>query len=231
MTDLQQYIVEEWAEEYREGRLARREFLRRIALMAGGVALALPMLQHLGLTASSVEIADAASSAPPLVAQQQGVTVPPDDPAIEAVGMVTYNRAGSPAPGIAYISRPRGGGPYPGIVVTHENRGLLEHFKDVTRRLAKVGYAALAVDLASPEGGTAKFTDPAQVSSYLGNAPPDQLAVQLNDAAAYLQSLAYVRRDRIGTMGWCFGGGMTWRFITRNADLKAAAPFYGANPP
>jgi carboxymethylenebutenolidase len=145
--------------------------------------------------------------------------------------MITYPRPGSQTPGIAYLSRPRGGGPYPGVVVIHENRGLLEHFKDVTRRFAKIGYVALAVDLASPSGGTARFTDLAQVSALLGQTPPDQLVAQLNDAAAHLQGLQYVRRDRIGALGWCFGGGMTWRFATRNADLKAVAPFYGSNPP
>ena len=46
MTDMQRYVVEEWAEEYRQGRLARREFLRRMTLMCGGVALAAPVCPH-----------------------------------------------------------------------------------------------------------------------------------------------------------------------------------------
>jgi carboxymethylenebutenolidase len=230
MTDLQQYIVEEWAEEYQAGRLGRREFLRRIALMAGGVALARPMLASLGITAAQTEIAEAAAGAPVLTAQQSGVTVPPNDPSIE-VSMITYPRSGGPEPNIGYLARPRGTGPYPGVVVMHENRGLLEHFKDVARRFAKEGYIALAVDLAAPAGGTEKFTDLAQVSSLLGGTPPDQLVSMLNDAFRRLQEVPGARRDRIGAIGWCFGGGMVWRFVTQNPGLVAAAPFYGSNPP
>ena len=48
MTDMQRYVVEEWAEDYRQGRLARREFLRRMTLMCGGVALAVPVLRSWG---------------------------------------------------------------------------------------------------------------------------------------------------------------------------------------
>ncbi|MDR7521765.1 MAG: dienelactone hydrolase family protein [Armatimonadota bacterium] len=230
MTDLQRYIVEEWAEEYREGRLPRRELLRRIALMAGGAALALPVLQSLGVTATAGEIAAAAAGPPLTAAAQPGVTVPPDDPAIQ-VEMITYPRSRGPEPNLGYLARPRGGGPYPGVVVIHENRGLLEHFKDVARRLAKQGYIALAVDLAAPAGGTARFADLAQVTAQLGQTPPDQLVGMLLDARRRLQEVPGIRRDRIGTIGWCFGGGMVWRFVTQDPELRAGIPFYGPNPP
>jgi carboxymethylenebutenolidase len=61
MTDMQRYVIEEWAEEYKQGRLARREFLRRMVLMSGGVALAVPALQSLGVTATHAEIAGCAA--------------------------------------------------------------------------------------------------------------------------------------------------------------------------
>lgn len=230
MSDLQQYIVEEWAEDYQAGRLPRREFLRRITIMAGGVALAVPMLERLGMAATPVELMDALAMGPELVAQQTGITIPPDDPMLE-VGMITYPRTGGGEPNIAYLARPRATGSHPGVVVIHENRGLLEHFKDVARRFAKQGYIALAVDLAAPAGGTARFADSAQVTSVLGQTSPDQHVAMLNDAFRRLQQVPGVRGDRIGTIGWCFGGGMVWRFITQNPDLRAAAPFYGPNPP
>jgi len=53
----------------------------------------------------------------------------------------------------------------------------------------------------------------------------------MNAAVRSLQGLPSVRRDRIGAMGFCFGGGMVWRLATANPDLRAAVPFYGANPP
>lgn len=228
MSDMQRYIVEEWAEEFRAGRLPRREFLRRTALMAGGTALALPLLKSLGVAASIEEVSAASAQPTQPVVQAQSVTVPPNDPDLTAE-MVSFASGGVPVQ--AYFSRPKGTGPFPAVVVIHENRGLLEHFKDVTRRLAKLGYAGLAVDLVSHEGGTAKFTDPAEVSAILGRTPADQMVGMLNAGVRWLQGLPIIRRDRIGVMGYCFGGGMTWRLATQNADLRAAAPYYGSNPP
>jgi carboxymethylenebutenolidase len=230
MSDLQRYILEEWAEEYEEGRLSRREFLRRTVLMAGGAALAVPVLRSLGVTASLDEVSAASAGQPPSVAQASGVTVPPSDPALQSAGMVSFASGGVAVH--AYLSRPKGDGPFPAVIVIHENRGLLEHFKDVTRRLAKLGYAALAVDLASGDGGTDRYaSDLAQVTAILGRTPPERMVEFLNAGVRYLQGQAYIRRDRIGATGYCFGGGMTWRLATANADLRAAAPFYGANPP
>lgn len=228
MSDLQRYIVEEWAEDYHYGRLPRRELLRRMALMAGGAALAVPLLASLGIAATDVEVAEAAATGAVAQAAAPGVTVPPDDPALEAsavtIPMGTIQVLG-------YLARPRGGGPTPGVLVIHENRGLLEHFRDICRRLAKNGYAGLAVDLASHEGGTERFPDLAQVTTILGQTPPEQLVAMLNAGVRHLQAHAAVRRDRVGTMGFCFGGGMAWRLATQNPELRAAAPYYGPNPP
>jgi carboxymethylenebutenolidase len=229
MSDLQRYIVEEWAEDYQHGRLERREFLRRIALMAGGAALAVPLLQSLGHAATLAEVTHAAAERVTTTAQATGVTVPPNDPSLEA-SMITY--PGATGQAFAYVAKPRGTGPFPGVVVIHENRGLLEHFKDVARRLAKEGYAALAVDLVSHQGGTNRYAaDLAQVSAILGQTPAEQHVAALNAAVRHLQGLSGVRRDRIGAMGYCFGGGMTWLLATQNAELRAAVPYYGSAPP
>ena len=228
MGDLERYIVEEWAEDFHGGRLNRREFLRRVALIAGGTAVALPVLRELGVLTTPEEVASASSSAPVVTAQAGGVTVPPDDPALVA-GAVTFPMG--PVTIQAYQARPKSTDPAPGVIVIHENRGLLEHFKDVCRRLAKLGYAALAVDLASAEGGTAKYSDLAEVTAILGKTPPDQLVAMLNAGVTYLQGQPTVRKDRIGAVGFCFGGGMTWRLATRNSAIRAAVPFYGPNPP
>src|SRR5579864_779330 len=66
------------------------------------------------------------------------------EPAI-ATDDVTFSFTGQSRP--AYLARPQGNGPFPGVVVIHEIVGLNENIRDVTRRLARVGYAALAVDL------------------------------------------------------------------------------------
>ena len=228
MSDMEQYVVEEWAEDYRAGRLGRREFLRRMTIMAGGAALAIPLLSALGLAASPAEL-DAAAAAPPMVAAAAPeVTVPPDDPSLTA-GMITFP-VGS-VQGIAYLARPRASGQHPAVLVIHENRGLLEHFKDISRRFAKAGFVGMAVDLVSHEGGTERFSDSAQVSTILAQAAPERHVETMNAAGRHLQGLTSVRRDRVGAMGFCFGGGMVWRLAAANADLRAAAPFYGSNPP
>src|SRR3989475_12047274 len=150
---LERSTGEEGAEDSGDGRLNRREFLRRVALMAGGTAVALPVLRQLGVGATLEEISAATAQTPVVVAQAAGVAVPPDDPSLEG-GMVTFPMGAVTVS--AYLARPKFRGPAPGAVVIHENRGLLEHFKDVCRRLANLGYVALTVDLASAEGGTAK---------------------------------------------------------------------------
>jgi len=227
LTDLGRYVLEEWAEEYRNGHLSRREFLRRVGVFAGGTTLATPVLAVLGVTASPDELAAAAASpAPPLPAQAPMVA--PDDPAIHAA-MTTYPSGNVSV--IAYLVQPAGKLTAPGVIVIHENRGLLAHHMDVARRVAKLGYVALAPDLASPIGGTAKYQDLAQVTAFLGQTPPEQLVAMLDAGVQHLASLPSVRRDRLGAMGFCFGGGLTWRLAMQNGGLAAIVPFYGPNPP
>ena len=64
---------------------------------------------------------------------------------------------------LVYLSRLTLPGPHPGIVVVHENRGLLPHFQDVTRRFAREGYVALAVDMLSREGGADSFANSSEM--------------------------------------------------------------------
>lgn len=227
VTDLGRYILEEWAEDYHAGRLERREFLRRVLAMAGSQAAAVALLASLGERVAAGEVEGAVAQSPP-PQQTGGITVPPDDPTPEA-GEVSFRAQDTQVR--AYLARPRQRPQAPGLVVVHENRGLVEHIRDVTRRFAKVGYGALAVDLASHEGGTGSFSDPAQVTALLGRTPVDRLVGMLLAAVGYLRGLPWVRTDRLGAVGWCFGGGMVWRLATRSPELRAAVPYYGPNPP
>jgi carboxymethylenebutenolidase len=230
-TDLGRYILEEWAEEYREGRLARREFFRRAAIFGGSAARGLTLLATLGVTASSDEIAAAAASPVPRLLVAAAPVVPPDDPALETKSVSFPGQVPGPQTVAGYLAQPKGAARLPGVVIIHENRGLLDHFRDLARRLAKIGYVAVAPDLLSGAGGTAAFTDSAQAAAALGQTPPEQLVSMPAAAVRYLQSLPAVRADRVGAMGFCFGGGVTWRLLTQVPDLRAGAPFYGTNPP
>ncbi len=232
MTDLGRYIVEEWTEEYLAGRLGRRELLRRVGLLAGGAAAGTGVLRGLGIAASAEEVAAASlppgGGDPPAPLRAFAPVVPPDDPRIDARA-VTFPLGATPV--LGYLAQPRGAATAPGVIVVHENRGLLDHHKDVARRLARAGYAALAPDLASPGGGTGRFQDPAEVTALLGRTPPEQLVAMAGAGVPYLRGLPAVGGQRVGAIGFCFGGGVAWRLATRVADLSAVAPFYGPNPP
>ncbi len=89
----------------------------------------------------------------------------------------------------------------------------------------------LSVDLLSRQGGTDKVSDPTQIPGLLANTPAQQLVQDFRDGLGYLQSQTYVRKDRIGMTGFCFGGGVTWRCATQIPELRAVVPFYGPNPP
>jgi carboxymethylenebutenolidase len=115
------------------------------------------------------------------------------------------------------------------MLVIHENRGLTEHIKSVARRLAGDGYAALAVDLLSEEGGTAALADPASAPAALGAASSERL---LGDMKAALGELSRrVPGAKLGVIGFCFGGGMVWQLLDSGEPrLAAAVPFYGPAP-
>jgi carboxymethylenebutenolidase len=219
--DMQRYLVEEMVEHYQEGRITRRDLLRRVALITGSVAVANTLVA--GVAPPSVAAAPSAR-----VPAQGGVTVSPTDPDIEA-GALELPGDGATIKG--YLSRPRNGGPFGAVVVIHENRGLTDHQADVTRRLAKQGFVGLAIDLLSRQGGTSSFADPAQATGALGQQSPEQMVGDLSAGVAYLLGQSYVRPNGIGAMGHCFGGGLTWRLATANPALSAAVPFYGSNPP
>ena len=209
MHDMQRYLVEEFAEEYLEGRMKRRDLLRRVLLMTGSAAVTASALSVLGVRSRAAEAAapirprplqpagpvpagvlaqmQADPGAPPPQQTTDNV-VDPNDPAISA-GMVTF-----PGPAgtlYGYLAQPATGGPYPGLIVNHENRGLIEPNMDICRRYAKLGYVALAVDLASRAGGTDALNaqDPMQVTAFLGTANSDDLTA---DLVAGLGSLALV---------------------------------------
>jgi carboxymethylenebutenolidase len=113
--------------------------------------------------------------------------------------------------------------------VIHENRGLNEHIRDVTRRAARAGYVALGIDLLSRLGGTPD--DPEQaLQLYQQTTPAGRLADMLS-ALTYLQGLDLVQGDKLGAVGFCAGGGNVWNLALNTAALSAAVPFYGAPVP
>lgn len=228
----QQYLVEEFLDDYRAQRMPRRAMLRRVTLILGGAAAAIAWLQSQGEVFSAEEAAAATLELAPSDQTGSGVTVSPDDPAL-AAGMVTF-AARDGAELFGYVAKPTDMGQLgqgPGVLVIHENRGLLEHYKDVARRFAKEGFVALALDLVSREGGTDRLPDQPAVSAALSAAGAERHAADMSDAVGYLMAQAEVLPGGVGAVGYCFGGGQVWRLAVEDQNLAAAAPYYGSAPP
>lgn len=214
MNDLQRYLAEEFVEDYEEGRLGRRRALKLIAGIAGGAA-----------AAQMLEACTQSTLAPDRPAPSAGtpVHVAYDDPAIVA-GPAEFPGKGARLAG--YLARPSQPGEFPIVLVCHENRGLTRHIEDVTRRLAKAGYVGLAVDLLSREGGTDKLNFDA-IPGLLGKAPPTRFVQDFQSGLAFAKAQPFARPERAGMVGFCFGGGVTWRVAAATPELRAAVPFYG----
>jgi carboxymethylenebutenolidase len=219
VNELQRYLVEETLEDYTQGRVSRRGALKAIAGITGGV-LASQILEG---CAQAQPVAASASARASGAANQ----VAHDDPAVVA-GIAEFPGAGARLSG--YLARPSKSGSYPIVLVCHENRGLTRHIEDVTRRVTKAGYVGLAVDLLSREGGTAK-QDFDAIPGILGRAPAARHVQDFRSGLAHARSLSAARGDRAGMVGFCFGGGVTWRVAAAIPELRAAVPFYGVPVP
>ena len=131
-----------------------------------------------------------------------------------------------------YFAKPKGREHLAALVMSPENLGVIEHRQDVTRRLAKAGYAALTLDPYSRIGGQSprdfKSPEERRLKAFL--ATPDELLVpDLQAAADYLAALPEVDRSRVGAVGYCSGGGTLYAWVCgRSRNLKAAVVFYGA---
>ena len=251
LNEMERYVLEEHIEDFKDGIIGRRELLRRVTFITGGTAASLSVLATLGCNvdqpvarsaapsaaapASAAATAAAATAAaalpyasPPAAKTADGITVQEKDPRIVA-GKADV-KAADGATLIGYFSRPSAAGRFPGIVVIHENRGTTEHIRDVTRRFATAGFAAVAIDVLSRSGGADKLTDAAAYAAELAKrALPEQVADE-KAALDFLKAQPQVDAARIGMTGYCFGGGVTFACVSAGLDLKAAVPFYGPKP-
>ncbi len=125
-----------------------------------------------------------------------------------------------------FLSRPMELGRYPAVIVIHEIFGLADHIKDVANRLAQEGYVALAVDLFDRKIIT-KLEEGREIRQKLTE---EKILGDLNGAFNYLKTLKYVNPSRIGSVGFCMGGGLSLQLACRNPELAAAVVFYGRNP-
>lgn len=237
LAQFENYLVHEFVEDYQDGLMSRRDMMRRVLHIVGGVAGTATILTKLGLTPMSRAEAAAQEATPaPVPVASSPLSVAADDPRIIGEEITFPN---GDATIMAYQARPSGTGgtpvaegPLPLVLICHENRGLQEHIRDVARRWAVQGYLATAVDLLSREGGTAAISDPAEIPSLLtGDVDPNRHVSDFQAAVDYYGTQTIADMNRIGMIGFCFGGGITWRAVEQMPELKAGAPYYGPPPP
>jgi carboxymethylenebutenolidase len=214
---LRDYLATEVALDHAEGQLTRREALRKLGLL--GLST---------VAASGLLAACAGETAPPAAAPPNPAPSPAAAPdydvaaAIARTEPVTFaGGTGEMFGAYAAAQDPRGA-----VLVVHENKGLTDHIRAVTGRLAGDGYTALAPDLLSRAGGTAAVPD---ATAALGGIEEADLVADLRSGLTELGRRA--SGASLAVVGFCFGAGMAWQLLNSGpSDVAAAVPFYGPGP-
>jgi carboxymethylenebutenolidase len=220
MTELQQYLAEEVAEDHVDGIITRREAIRRLGLLGVGATAASTML------AAEAAAHKAGKKSGGGHGHGHGSDGKETSWALPATQEITFaGPNGTLMASWAAAVKPRGG-----VLVIHENRGLNAHIRTVAQRFAAVGWSALALDLLSEEGGTGAFPGEAEVAAALSRVAPERFDADMKAALGELEKRVG-RRTPLAAIGFCFGGGMVWRLLAaKERRLAAAAPFYGPFP-
>ena len=200
--------ITELYNDYRSGQTSRREFLRKLAMITGGSAAAmalLPALEDNELKAA-VQLTQ------------------PTDPDLLTEFIKYPAETGEMR---AYMAMPKKGKRFPAVIVIHENRGLVPHIQDVTRRMAKEGFLAIAPDALSPVGGTPE--DISNVGELFKKLVADQTTKNFVAAVKFLENHKS-SNGKVGCTGFCWGGAMTNQVAVNSPDLDAAVPYYGRQP-
>jgi carboxymethylenebutenolidase len=191
-------------DEYKDGRIDRRTFLKKLTLLTGSAAAALAVLPALGETKGIIPAQDDG-----LVAEFVKYTAPKTEMK-------------------AFMAHPAKDGKFPAVVVIHENRGLQPHIQDVARRFAKEGFLAVAPDGLTPVGGTPE-DDSALAAQRIGQLNGEDTINNFVAAVKYLKTHPR-STGKVGCTGFCWGGAMTNNVAVNAPDLDAAVPYYGRQP-
>lgn len=188
-------------DEYTHSQLNRKDFMKKLALLAGGTAMAMTIL--------------------PLLENNYAAAAFTSDEIL--VENVTY--AGVDGNMNAVLAKPKTDRKLGCVLVIHENRGLNPHIIDVTKRVAAESFIALGVDALSPLGGTP--TDEDKGRELIGKLDPEKNLQNYLRGLEYLRK----RKDsngKVGCIGFCWGGGMANKLAVNDPKLQAAVAYYGA---
>ena len=127
----------------------------------------------------------------------------------------------------AYRAMPAKGKDFPVILVVQEIFGVHAYIQDVCRRLAKLGYLAIAPEMFYRQGDVSKLTDIAQIRAIVNKVPDDQVLADLDATVAWAAKSAQGNIQKLGITGFCWGGRITWLYAAHNYNVKAGVAWYG----
>lgn len=198
------------------GKLTRRDFVEQ-----AGALLFRSLKPEAVYRDDRFNAPDAPIMTPPLM-----LAATPTTPLATKGGMVTIQTSHAPIPG--YLAQPEAAGSYPGVVVIQEWWGLDDHIKSVADYFARSGFVALAPDLY--HGEIAREPDEARKLAM--GLIADQANADVQGAADYLVSLDNVQPKKVGTVGFCMGGGISMRMSwAGGSNIGAVVIFYGRGNP
>jgi carboxymethylenebutenolidase len=141
-------------------------------------------------------------------------------------GEIEFSTPDRPIP--AYHAMPATGGPFPIVLVVQEIFGVHAHIRDVCRRLAKVGYLAIAPELFVRQGDVSALSDIQQIlRDVVSRVPDKQVMSDLDAAVGWAAALGRGDPGRLGITGFCWGGRITWMYCMHNRTVKAGVAWYG----
>lgn len=196
-------------DDYAHGRLSRRDYIKQLGTFAVGGMTAVALLEKLSPNYALAE------------------QVKPNDPRIVAE-MISYPSPEGAGEMKGLLARPAKTGKFPAVLVIHENRGLNPYIEDVARRLAVKGFLALAPDALTPLGGYPGNDDEGRTMQRKRDS--EKMTYDFIAAAQWLDAHD-LSTGKVGTVGFCFGGGMVNQLAVRIPSvIDAAVPFYGRQP-
>ena len=131
----------------------------------------------------------------------------------------------------AYVARPEGDGPYPVVIVVSEIFGVHEYIRDVCRRLAKAGYAAIAPAFFVRVEDPAPISDMTRIQQIVAAAGYEQVMGDLSATLEWASLQAWANTDKVGITGFCWGGKVVWQAAARFAAIDAGVAWYGRLAP
>lgn len=193
-------------DRYTHGQMKRRDFLERLAVLAGSSAVASALLPALENNYAKAEM------------------VAENDTRISTETITFESDAGKVT---GYLVKPKEPAKAGGVIVISENRGLNPHIKDVARRFAVEGFLALAPDYLSIKGGTPEDADKAR--DMIGTLTPKE-TVAISRASVAALAGRPDSTGKVAAVGFCWGGGKVNELAVAEPSLAAGVAYYGSQP-